>query len=1420
MLNRALTSFKKASLIQFSLICEIYVMQLKLTLPQSNFFYIDSENQVHAFFSINSGHIVGGDNTCQSAASLKECLLGDTGLNINSIQAEADNTISALEAQIKFIENNKLPKSALQMRVSQLRQFKAWKALLDQLVPSISEPFSNEHYPDYPRAIEKALRKKNNNLAGIRLSPESKDNFLKIPPVFSLERNTANPHNFESRKDDIQSLFSSNKDNIIPSSKFFIDNVIKNSACAQQYHHLTRINVAPTQPIPPDVIEVLYKDDVLTAYWSNNEGELKSKSFDVETDLDPEIKPLAQSLLTLPENKTTNNPKTILKVISKVIPIANDEELKSLIKVMNQALQDEGMSPCILKKKGSEEDKEKQQEKRQEAADYKYFVDDVMFIDAKASIDEWVSMLIEFEGCLFNSSVFQTHLTGDSHVTGGPQLFDIKLQLFLAIINVYYYALTGERKNFGEVLDNKRKVMDAFISKVTLAMHDNFNIEKHIFDFIDEHKSQFFGRPLTKDEKETIQKRFTDICNTLTDGKLPHYDEFLINILHKKGDFNVLKNKLSISVARFTKYHNRFLYLGHFRGKKLPTTVPFHDTNELDADKSNTNLTIDLSLEQFYAMQPSVLVETLLSVQKDEMYFESLTDAAVNNFKKRQDWEEIYDLVLNHSSMTRVTLDKFSTKFKLSQYLYPLTLTEVEAIFASAALKSAANPKPGTSDYNEELFSFATFIESGVDKLKLALSILDISFDDISLNGNGGYYIKFKNANSKEVMDTIKQIAAEMRYKHYITPQMAGVTYNLAKSMSPGYVQDQLNRRTNTDLDTRNSKIAYALSEVLNTRYFAFSFLPDSQLEPSELKVEYIDQSGYLVTAGDAQQIQRLRQEYNSHLTVELTADQIQILLEEAKLNADNVSISEIEKEFKKLDIYLTCAKKQGTKWSFIVPTESMKQKLAAFSSKALRESFENKKAHINYQIKQLKETFNLSTTDQEVDNGLISQTTFVFKTKEERQQFADSLELEVVTKNDHSNQYPLNVPTSAIEHLNLAGFCYYHLNVFHNRHVNAVLESNALFFQKSLLSKSTFSSTKSDIPGKKPKKSEGQEWVTQVIFEINPADPFESFVANYLQHYHPCQLNKNALTCEASIFAGDPFILVKNITMAYGNEAQKTLISQDLVKSSASPVSAPSLFTTEFSKPTSTTTTTTTSTITTTTTSTANTLWMSSSSVGSTKAKTAEVVNQASLHITPSLARLIYRHANQTIGQAAINQKQGSEKLKTALVQGLGIKEADIFNLVVHTDGSGQFTFNGYKLLATRNVVDSINNLVTISLQELPVMQQEATDFFNTYSKKSKGISSLLAGKQPARINALIEAVGKCTSLHELLGLLENQRDLAINKKPPSAVSPDICSETWTKKSDGLPQAPAFLTDLNVLISRLSGTQKTSLPTSTPSNS
>ena len=625
---------------------------IKLSEKESyNYIYVDHGNNIHVLVPLSRGDEIGLDNTCEITEELKSFFGKSRRRAAPSssicIQNVIRDYIQDLEADIESLNMNKPEVSFIrkkkQHRLLQLNKYASLLTKLDTV--SLTEELQAFH-PNFPKAITSALSDETANCVGIKLSPQYEDSYTRIEnPLFAVKQKL----NAKKLPDPLY-------------EKGFV-------------YALEQLLIDPA-------ITVDAQSDTLNKKEILNKLKNKYKSFN----------PAGE------ENKVT---------------VDNQNDAERFIKVLKEVFVDYGYQPAsspdfaskrnvtTLKFKNLEVDNT-----QKEVIDLTYTYFETVTEDKNCGLadvfdcclDEIVQANIFFE---LNSSPFK--------VINDKEKFSLAIQFFLGITCAYYYEKTNERLNFAEILDqyvdfpdSPKKILIENIKNVLKGIGD---MEEVIIDFINKKIICSENNKLNAEDSKIINKRFKSQWLMIRES--PNFDEFLILLPGKKGNFYTHQTRISLHLAAYTKYENEQYYNEYFEpepkdfsNSKLKTDILFDalehkvklshtnkdriesgeitDETEKDAQINQlkqSNEQLKTSIEQLEKEKGEMLKNLALLKQEHTVGLDKLNQIIQEKDKEnadhRQKTKEIIDTIernlKNAENQITYTNDEFQNKIKILQ---------------------------------------------------------------------------------------------------------------------------------------------------------------------------------------------------------------------------------------------------------------------------------------------------------------------------------------------------------------------------------------------------------------------------------------------------------------------------------------------------------------------------------------------------------------------------------------------------------------------------------------------------------------------------------------------------------------------------------------------------------------------------------
>lgn len=536
--------------------------------PESaDYIFIDPDNYVHVLVPLVGGYTISTDNTCKTNTGLKTFLgvneMNDHGEVILQKRPSALTILKkykeALEHDIDLLENTIKDVAILIEKESRLKQIEAYITMMGKLLkPTRLENIEEvqvfggppqvrvigfvdvfEEEIVYQAAID--ITKKRNNCFGMRLSidPAHEDPAVKIPnPVFEVKRcsnrkvaipglGTQLRETFSKRFEikqqrALDSILETVSTHFGPGADFDFNELQQflKEQIERQYTEKVDLSISQTagfactlytypsgplnlRQLPQHEAAIIKHGDQYHMYgYAHNEGRYEWRLTLLDSDT------INKAALPFPDLKETEG--AMFKFSTENKPRqAMYEHIKRI----------KAHFPII---------------------DQQYYLDNDLAAEEYAA-DEYAN------------SILQTCLGGDFwdglsnfFVEQDPEKLSVKVQFFLAQINVYCYVEGLSADNFGQTFDDHRvakKIADAVKDALTTGKP---SVEDALFSIIDEERwSLGLGDyRLTQQDKDSIIKNFTSQFKAVDfhDGK---FDEFLVFIPERKGNFVHFKGQIA-----------------------------------------------------------------------------------------------------------------------------------------------------------------------------------------------------------------------------------------------------------------------------------------------------------------------------------------------------------------------------------------------------------------------------------------------------------------------------------------------------------------------------------------------------------------------------------------------------------------------------------------------------------------------------------------------------------------------------------------------------------------------------------------------------------------------------------------------------------------------------------------------------------
>lgn len=218
----------------------------------------------------------------------------------------------------------------------------------------------------------------------------------------------------------------------------------------------------------------------------------------------------------------------------------------------------------------------------------KYFLDKD---DSKAE-DLVDYILLAFDDSFWQSkaSIFD-NLGLTKHIQNPNEEQSIKVQFYLAQINLYCFTNNISRENFGRFLDTKN-VSKEFTKGLNEAFEKRLEIESFCIEFINKNKRIFgLNRELLLEDKQKINRRFKIDFTTVKESE--HFDEFVTFSSEAKGGGFFHRGCIAVHYTDFAQQWSQSRNLP--RPVQLPKNTISPKNNHLPSE----NLT-EISFSPFF----------------------------------------------------------------------------------------------------------------------------------------------------------------------------------------------------------------------------------------------------------------------------------------------------------------------------------------------------------------------------------------------------------------------------------------------------------------------------------------------------------------------------------------------------------------------------------------------------------------------------------------------------------------------------------------------------------------------------------------------------------------------------------------------------------------------------------------------------
>jgi len=536
------------------------------------------------------------------------------------------------------------------------------------------------------------------------------------------------------------------------------------------------------------------------------------------------------------------------------------------------------------------------------------YMADTCYLETNDPLTAWVDQILSF--AIDDESIAFQNFNGVSPFyteVGQSQLFYVKLQLFLSLVNLHCFAKYDNQSNFGQILENLQEnpnLIPSFLQYIQTSMQSDFDIEKAIFAFFAANSHAFaMPQPLTEKDKLAIAQKFNSIWSVINGS--PHYDEFIIRIEKTPGDLYVLNSQFCVHMARYVRELDASLYEEFFASnsptsspsstasssssvaavffekvasklKKIVKKVKTSEEMQLLATQipqdefvdgvlkctENSGVVIDLTKEQVAELDAATIARNLCQSINGKLIVETISTDMLTSLKNRPDWAVIFNKVLK-STTSQDVLNRFTTAVGAPN-CYVLDLNTVYTLYTYISLENLAN----ASAFHHQF---------GIAKLKTALAAIGFNNADIEANDHGDFIWNLDATNFAKACAKINDICQKYQTQFHLTSAMSGAYYAAAEALSTPLhnIKAELASLNNTNISAPHTgKMARALQHVLHLT--ADQVVPaGSPIPPGGISLTFHGGNGYIISAQNPQLIQILQQTYYQQFTILLTSQQL-----------------------------------------------------------------------------------------------------------------------------------------------------------------------------------------------------------------------------------------------------------------------------------------------------------------------------------------------------------------------------------------------------------------------------------------------------------------------------------------------------------------------------------------------------------------
>lgn len=343
------------------------------------------------------------------------------------------------------------------------------------------------------------------------------------------------------------------------------------------------------------------------------------------------------------------------------------------------------------------------------------------------------------------------------------------IQAFLALVNMHCNVVSGQKLNFGQILEKDNAFGQGFITALENAIKSKTGIANAVIQFINMYHPRFgLKEPLSAERIDKIKKDFHQKYHGhghgtgLKDAR--HLDEILFFVPEiRTGDFYVHGYKIGLHLSRFVREMGS-PHAAFFTGKNPvlasqvvdeksaePRRLP--SENVLEPDHAY-EIDFDTLLQPGQPHSSEVLTRLLSQDVQDEKspgqkkFFTLIAPGLRDRIKASSYWPEVSKGVLKRLSSG--AMKEFSKTWGVVGFAFHVSFDMEQAFYTKASSDRGAT----------SLLGF-----SGPEKLRSALKMYEIKGDfSVDPNEAGGYTVTFSDPGDIERVQKLYEQAKEFMH--------------------------------------------------------------------------------------------------------------------------------------------------------------------------------------------------------------------------------------------------------------------------------------------------------------------------------------------------------------------------------------------------------------------------------------------------------------------------------------------------------------------------------------------------------------------------------------------------------------------------------------------------------------------------------